>query len=170
MVSTGPPAYLTLHILLRYSVTALHTVPPRYPDMTPNLPTGHNKSGHTKTLQAIEPRLAEPYRPPTPLTAEQLNAPAPTPTQLRENLRRVIAHVITPDKLQLLVWSLYEKARAGDKFAAELVFNMIRGSREDGTVESNTVKLLSPKEIDEELAKLGYVRPSNGVTVKESKS
>ena len=129
--------------------------------MQPNIKTGPNKS----LLQTNLTKAAEPYKPPPPITEEQLQAPAPTQAQLREQLRRVLAHVVTPEKLQTLVWSTYEKAKFGDKFAMEMIFDLLRGQREEPAAEQSIVKSLTKQEVEDELAKLGYAKPSNGITV-----
>lgn len=101
------------------------------------------------------------------MTAEQLQAPAPTPVELKENLRRVLSHVVTPEKLQHLVFKLYDCARNGDKWAAQLLFDLIRGAKEDSsTVEQSHSKPQSRKEVEEELTKLGWLKVDGGVSVK----
>lgn len=132
--------------------------------MAPDIKTGPNKS----VLQTNLTKAAEPYKPPPPLTEEQLHTPAPTQAQLREQLRRILAHVVTPDKLQTLIWATYEKAKHGDKFAMEMIFDLLRGQREEQAPEQSIVKTLTKQEVEDELAKLGYAKPSNGITVKQS--
>lgn len=134
--------------------------------MQPKITTGTNKS----LLQTNLSKAAEPYRQPEHMTAEQLEAPAPSQAQLKAMLRKVLAHVVTPDKLQTLVWSMYEKAKFGDKFAAELLFSLLRGQRDEPDAETQTAKQLTKQEVEDELAKLGYSKPSNGHTVKPSQS
>lgn len=113
---------------------------------------------NTFKTYAAQP-LPEHIEPPKPMTAQELEAPAPTPVQLKETLRRVLAHVMTPARQQHLVHNLYECARKGDKWASQLLFDLLRGAKEHDsqTVEQSDVKPLTKKQCEEELAKLGFI-------------
>lgn len=128
-------------------------------------------SNHKPNLRSFDAPLPEHVTPPNPMTPEELEAPAPTPVQLKETLRRVLAHVVTPAKLQHLIFKMYDCARNGDKWAAQLLFDLIRGAKEadPGTPEDSS-KPMSRKQVEEELAKLGFVKPQDGITVKPSQS
>lgn len=117
------------------------------------------------------PPLPSHVEPPKPMSEQELQEPAPTPAQLKETLRRVLAHVVTPDKLQHLIFKMYDHARNGDKWAAQLLFDLIRGAKESDshTPEESNVPRLTKKQVEEELAKMGFisVAPSQGLTVKQ---
>lgn len=131
--------------------------------MTPK--TGNNKTKTTawQSFGELPPHAA----PPKPMTEQELEGPAPTPAELKDRLRKVLSHVCTPERLQHLVFRLYDCARHGDKWAAQMLFDMIRGAKEPDspTVEQSDVKPLSRKQVEEELAKLGYSK-TPGLNVK----
>lgn len=130
------------------------------------------KPGSYAPKFTVIPDMERGYNPPAPMTPEQLEAPAPTPAELKALLRKVLATVVTPDRLQNLIHKLYESARQGDKWATEMLLDAIAQTKDKDqeAKDSHTVKPLSKKEIEQKLAELGWAKPSGGLNVTQSDS